>query len=294
MAAFGRIRVTDREGWRREFPVTKRLIYIGSDPRNDVVLEASRGTGVAPRHLQIVFAQGDPPKCRVINLGSTDVLFASRSDGREGAAAAEGGVLSPRSALDVDDGDGLTVGDFRLALEIAPPGSWAVEEALGGVPVGEPVGAQARADAPVAVQQDRGAEISDRSSEVIGLKLYLRQTVLSPGRPVEGMITVHNMGDQPGVQFRLELEGLEQDCYEVGPAPILFPNAAKDVPLRLHHPQKPDPPAGKRRISIRALAPDAYPGQSAVVSQVLDIAPYYSHRLRFVAPQEVGSRRGQG
>jgi hypothetical protein len=300
MAAFGRIRVTDREGWEREFPVTKRLIYIGSDPRNDVVLQAAHGGGVAPRHLQLVFAQGEPPKCRVINLGGTDVLFSPRpgragGDGRdqasaaEGNAAGEGGLLRPRSALDVQDGDILKMGDFRLVLGIEAAGDWAVESGPVGTPVEQQVATPSGAGAPVG----RGVEVSDRASEVIGLKLFLPQTSLHPGQTVEGTVTVHNLGDQAGVQFRLEVEGLEADCYTIGPGPILFPNAARDVLLRLRHPMTPDPRAGKRRISIRALAPDAYPGQSAVVSQVLDIAPFYRHKLRFLVPDEVERQTDQ-
>jgi hypothetical protein len=187
----------------------------------------------------------------------------------------------------VEDGDALTVGDFRLVLAIEASASWVVEADRATTSVEQSVGTQIPADALVGAQQQPGIEVSDRASEVIGLKLFLPQTSLYPGQTIEGTVTVQNLGEQPGVQFRLELEGLEPDCYTLGPGPILFPNAARDIPLRLRHPQEPKPQAGKHRISIRALAPDAYPGQSAVVSQVLDIAPYYKHRLRFLVADEV-------
>jgi hypothetical protein len=68
----------------------------------------------------------------------------------------------------------------------------------------------------------------------------------------------------------------------MGPGPILFPNAEKEVFLRLHHSRKPSPAAGVQRISISATAPVAYPGQRAEASSELQIAPFYAQELRFL------------
>ena len=87
-------------------------------------------------------------------------------------------------------------------------------------------------------------------------------------------------------EFQIELEGLEEDNYEMGPGPILFPNAEKEVFLRLHHPRKSHPPAGEHQIHIRASAPDAYPGQSAVEPRQVNILPYYDHTLRLLGTDE--------
>jgi hypothetical protein len=78
------------------------------------------------------------------------------------------------------------------------------------------------------------------------------------------------------------LEGLDEASYEMGPGPILFPNAEKEVFLRLYHPRKSHPPAGAHLIRIRASAPDAYPGQSAVESREVEILPYRHHTLRLL------------
>jgi hypothetical protein len=93
------------------------------------------------------------------------------------------------------------------------------------------------------------------------------------------------LGDKPGVQFRIQLLGLRSDCYEMGPGPILFPGAEKQVPLRIHHPRGPDPAAGEYRITVRVSAPDAYPGQRAEAAATIRVAPFYLHALRFV-PQK--------
>jgi len=65
----------------------------------------------------------------------------------------------------------------------------------------------------------------------------------------------------------------------VGPAPILFPDVEKQVPFRLRHPQRPTPPAGDRRLTIRVTAPAAYPGEVATASQVIRVTPYIKHSL---------------
>jgi hypothetical protein len=103
---------------------------------------------------------------------------------------------------------------------------------------------------------------------------------LAVGQPLEGAVTVRNLGDKTGVQFQLQAEGLEPDCVEIGPAPILFPNAEKEVFFRVRHPQAARPPAGEFRFRIRATAPTAYPGESTTAATVIQVEPFYSHELR--------------
>ena len=234
------IEVTDRDGWTKGFPLEKDIVHIGSDQRNDIVLERARGNGVAPRHLQLILlaSQG----YRLVNLADTDVLLGELGEVR----------LAPRSFAVVADGQRVRVGDFTLVLQGLAP------------------------------RQEASA------SDAIGLRLALPQTHLAPDQPLEGMVIVRNQGDKTGAQFKLEVEGLDPKWYEVGPGPILFPNAEKAVPLRLHHPKGPRPPAGEHQFSIRAAAPAAYPGQSAVVSQVIEIAPYFQHSMRLVMEEWEG------
>ena len=163
--------------------------------------------------------------------------------------------VQPRFAVDVGDGSILKLGEFDLTFRF--------DQVIG---------------TPVVTQQGTNA---------IGLALSLpRVVVLAPDNPVDGTIVVRNMGTESGVQFQIELEGLEEDCYEMGPGPILFPNAEKEVFLRLHHPRKPHPPAGEHQITIRASAPDAYPGQSAVEPRQANILPYYDHTLRLLGAEK--------
>ena len=270
MAPNNRVEITDRDGWRKEFPLEKSLLHIGSDARNDIVLETRRGGGVAPRHLQLIAIPGGAG-FRAINLSDRDIAVGD----------AVGRSFSPRSALDIADGDHLRLGDFHLVFHLgasAGVSQAAAPPTAAPAPLVREVASREPATRPVAIP---GLEIvgAENVSSHIGLKLSLPQATVEPDQPLDGMITVRNLGDEPGVQFRLEVEGLDPDYYEVGPGPILFPNVEKGVYLRLRHPQGPGLAAGRHRLRIHASAPDAYPGEQVSVSSEVEIVPYYNHTL---------------
>ena len=269
-----RLGITDRDGWYREFDLGKNLIYVGSDPSNDIALTANRGAGVAPRHLQLVCAQGDRQRYYVVNLGDSDVVLGQAGDR----------IIAPRSAVDIVPGDRLQLGEFTLVFSAgASTTSWEPNIAIGSQ------GSERVSDTRGGYQ--RAAAQEQFPSAVIGLQLYLPRAVLDPARPLDGTVTLRNLGNKPGVQFKLEVEGLEPDCYDIGAAPILFPNAEKEVPLRLRHARRPQLPAGERRIAIHASAPEAYPGEVATVTQTLRVLPYHHHTLRLVIEPTAGKER---
>lgn len=151
--------------------------------------------------------------------------------------------LAPRSHTEISSGERVQVGEFVLVFKVAQ----------------------------TSVMQQAGN---------IGLSVLLPERRLASDRPLEGTVVVQNLGDKAGVQFRLQVEGLEPEWYKIGPGPLLFPNAAKEIPLRLIHPCGPKPPAGEHRFTVRATAPEAYPGQAATVTQSIEFLPFYRHELR--------------
>ena len=110
MSQFGRIEVADREGWRREHPLQKNIIHVGSDARNDIVLDISHGTGVSPRHLQLIALEGQG--FRLVNIGSADVSIGAVGER----------TVSPLGVLEVGSGERVKVGDFLLTLYAGPGG----------------------------------------------------------------------------------------------------------------------------------------------------------------------------
>jgi len=243
-----RIEVTDREGWRKEFVLSKRLIYIGSDSRNDIVLSPMRGTGVSPRHLQLVVAPAGVITCSAVNLSPVDIALGSQK------------VLPPNMAAEVTDGESFKLGDFTVALHFQ-----------GGAPLPQTV-----------ISKEAAMRAGLKNSAGVGLRLALNQVILNPDRPLEGMLYVTNLGAVPGVQFRLGLDGLPEDCYEIGPAPILFPGAEKAVPFRVWHPRRSSVMAGTQRIAFWADAPEAYPGEVATQTRDMRIMPFYNYTVRIL------------
>lgn len=253
MESGNRIEITDKDGWRKEFILQKRLIYIGNDSRNDIVLSNLRGTGVDPRHLQLVVGPGGAVQCTAVNLSSKVIAMGPAGERQ----------LDSNSAIDVADGETFRLGDFVLVFHL--------QDVLTASP--DPTG-----------REFQQARVSGKAgSTSIGLKIALSQVVLNPRFPIEGTLLISNQGGAPGVQFRLGLDGLPPECYEIGPAPILFPGAEKAVPIRITHPCRPEILAGSRPIKFWADAVEAYPGESAVVSRDIRILPYYSHSLRLIA-----------
>lgn len=290
------IEIIDKDGWRKAFRLGKTITHVGSAPHNDIVLENWRGSGVEPRHLQLIAL---PQGYRLVNLGSASISLIDSDT-----------VIHSRSSVQVDAGAIIKVGEFTLTF---------YEEARTAAPSPLPVprreaGGEGQAAYPSSPlpqpspQVGKGAPVRDKAqvtrdtvpsphpsamekeeappelstSDVIGVDLSLSGTALGPNSPLEGVIKVRNLGDQTGVQFKLTVEGLAAENYSIGPGPILFPNAEREVPLRLYHPQKPEPLAGEHRIQIHATAPNEYPGERATASQVIQILPFYRHRLQML------------
>jgi hypothetical protein len=258
MAAFDRVEIVDRDGWRKEFPLQKKLVHIGSDPGNDIVLSAARSSQVAQRHLQLITISGVQRRYRVVNLSANDIY--------RGETGTDG-VLSARSAIEVKNGEHLQVGDVTLIFHLGQA----------EVDIAAPVQARTTSQASPAATY-RGRE----SSSVIGLRLSLPDNRLRPDRLLHGILVVSNLGNEPAVQFTLELEGLEANCYELGAGPILFPGVEKGVDLQIEHSKGPNPPAGRHLIHIHATAPEAYPGERTTVSSEIQVLPFYHHTLQLM------------
>jgi hypothetical protein len=251
MNEYGKLEIIDRQGWRNEFVLEKTVIHIGSNPRNDIVLEPARGGNVAPLHAQLIVSTPQPQApsgqagsgYQLVNLGDADILLGSAADQ----------TLPPRSVLNLVDGTVFKLGEYTLIFH---SNGDTYQDFIGG-------------------------------GQNIGLKLSLPQARLEPNRSLDGVITVGNLGDQGGVQIELDLEGLESDCYDLEPGPILSSGSERDVPFRLHH-RGHKPLAGDCQVIIRATARRAYPGDEAIVSQVVQVMPCYRHRVRLVPPTGVG------
>lgn len=268
-----RVTVTDRDGWRKDLSLQKAIIYVGSDPSNDIVLEGSRGTGVAPRHAQLLSLANSGQGNRLVNLGTSDIVFGP-----------VGRTIPPMSSAGLGEGELVKIGDFALVFTGLSGSSAAPFAAVVPTVTSATMGAAGAASASTVaagISRAPGPPPADVTTAAasIGLRLSIPSDPLGMDRPLEGAIVVKNQGARPGAQFKLQVEGIDPALYDIGPGPILFPNAEKEVVLRINHPRKSSPPAGDCPIIVRASAPDAYPGEMASVTHVLTIMPYFSHKM---------------
>jgi len=271
------LEITDKNGWRRDYPLQTAIVHIGSAPTNEIVLEQSRGTGVAHRHAQIINA-GDGG-FRLINLGDSEITLVSEGNR----------PLAPLASAQIAPGASLKIGEFSLMLKrngggsAGPVGGAVSQTATNGGSVSAAMNILGDATAMMGASPGGSSAAdfygSERTSDKIGLSVNLPHTQLAPDRPIEGAIKIKNQGNRPGVQFKVEIENLDSDYYEIGPAPILFPNVEKDIVFKLQHAQKTEIPAGEHRFLVRASAPEAYPGEVTAVAQVINVAPIYKHEM---------------
>jgi hypothetical protein len=259
----GTVEIIDVGGWRKTYPLNKNIIHIGSDARNDIAIESYHGAGLAARHVQLITSLTGAQGYRLINIGPLEL--------RSGEDAAR--LIAPRSAIDLADGEVIKLGDFTFIFRRATPGPLP----LGPLPP-DPLPPGPLPPGPLPPGPLPPGPIS--SSTAISATLNLPQTKLAPDQVIDGSITIQNLGDQTGVQFKIEVDGLNANCWEIGPGPILFPNAAKQVLFRVRHPMQPIPSAGEHRFTIRVTAPGVYSGEVAVVNGTITILPFFKHELK--------------
>lgn len=148
--------------------------------------------------------------------------------------------IKPKGSRFVEDGDSIIVGDFQLTFYL---------------------------------QSDNGIKI-EKMSENIGLKLEMPSINLRSNSKLNGLLTVTNYGPDKRCQFEIDIVGLPSDCYQIDPAPLLYPGAEEKLEIRFFH-QLIRPQAGECAIQIHAYATNAYPTEEVIIPIVLDIEPVY-------------------
>lgn len=95
---------------------------------------------------------------------------------------------------------------------------------------------------------------------------------LKPGKGLEAVVKVKNLGVRSGCQFQVDVEGLPDACYQLEPMAMLYAGAEEETRLRLFH-QGTEPLAGVLPVLISASSPESYPGEVATAKAMLSVAP---------------------
>ena len=140
----------------------------------------------------------------------------------------------------LEDGDSISVGDFQITFYL---------------------------------QSDNGIKI-EKKSQNIGLKLEMPSNNLRSNSKLTGLLTLTNYGPDKRCQFEVDIAGLPADCYQIDPAPLLYPGGEEKLEIRFFH-QQIRPQSGECAIQIHAYATNAYPTEEVIIPIVLDIEPVY-------------------
>src|SRR5262245_5125005 len=114
MGQESRIEVINRDGWRKEYPLQKGIVYIGSAPTNDIVLGGAHGAGAAPLHAQLIAAGGGEAGYNLVNLSDMAIQMGSTGDE----------TLPPRAVIGMPDGTTIRLGEFTLVFRGGSGGSY--------------------------------------------------------------------------------------------------------------------------------------------------------------------------
>jgi hypothetical protein len=127
------------------------------------------------------------------------------------------------------------------------------------------------------IWENRSVTVEERSPS-LGLKLQLPSTELLTGKNISGLLTLTNFGNASRCQFKIDIEGVKKDCFQLGPAPFLFPGASEELPIQFIH-QGARPLAGRQVIIISATASQTYPTEVVQLQVELNVEPVYQFQL---------------
>lgn len=108
--------------------------------------------------------------------------------------------------------------------------------------------------------------------------LCLTEAFLRPEHATTGVLTIMNAGEQSGCQFKVEVQGLPADCYQIDPIPLMYQGAQEDVRVQFFH-RTHYPSAGLQTILIKLSSPESYPGEELLIRQEIYVAPVFRQVL---------------
>ncbi len=111
MTYFGNIKIINKAGWAKQIDIEKALLLVGSQESNDIVLPEEYGSGVAPRHLQLICPKSPGSEYRLINLSGSEIQLFSRQ-------MVSKGVIQLHGTKPIDNGDTILIGEFQLQFEL--------------------------------------------------------------------------------------------------------------------------------------------------------------------------------
>ena len=117
-----------------------------------------------------------------------------------------------------------------------------------------------------------------QSARMIQATLSFADAVLRPKFATTGVLTIKNAGEHSACQFRVDIEGLPTDCFQIDPIPLMYSGAQEEVLVRIFH-RILYPSAGRQTIVLKVSAPESYPGEELMIRQDIYVTPVFKQAL---------------
>ncbi|RMH02772.1 MAG: FHA domain-containing protein, partial [Nitrospirae bacterium] len=242
------IRVVDENGNSFIHKIEGRLITVGRDPENDLVLE---DTQVSRQHVRIEF---DGPVCKVIDQRSTNGTYLDTEKLLPGIVE----IWEPTKVL--------RIAGYRLHLEE----TYRVSEASEAIDV---------------TQMSGTKELHTNWKESICLSTPFSHYFVKPGETIDIDLTVLT-DETDGDHFDIICTGIPEDWFSIRPSSIhLGPGEQGQVTLKIHPPRSPRTRAARHSFKISALSRRKQP-RAGVLELALTVGAFVQFDVE-MRPQQI-------
>ena len=117
-----------------------------------------------------------------------------------------------------------------------------------------------------------------RTSLHMQAEMFMAKRDLSPDSPLNGTVTLRNLGTEKPCQFNIRITGIPNECLQTGPMPYIYPGGSSSVGFMISHLET-TPPPGFHTVSIRLSAPSEYFGEVLEFNQDIYVTPVFRNEF---------------
>ena len=113
-----------------------------------------------------------------------------------------------------------------------------------------------------------------RQTEHMRAEMFLSKSDLSPDNAISGGLLLKNLGTEKPCQFKMQINGIPEECLTSAPLPYLHPGISSSVGFVISH-LRSKPAPGFHTVSIILTAPDDYFGEKLEFNQNIYVQPVF-------------------
>lgn len=120
-----------------------------------------------------------------------------------------------------------------------------------------------------------------RASKHMEAELEMARNNLSPQTPVSGVLLMKNSGSDHPCQLSMKIEGIPDECIQIGPMPYLFPGGSDSVGFVINHNGiRPEP--GVHNLSLILSSPNDYFGEMLIFKFPINAGVEFNNEVNLI------------